>query len=248
MSFLKPPYHKLLDFLLSWLDIQLVCLSLGLPLSPILNPSHLKWENKRGPAHPALPGVFSVNRSFYCNVEFFQFLFILHWFLFITLWCCSTASNSPFCSVPLTRGALGPNSWLDLSAVEGWEKFKAGAGVSNNALRTREGQNVHIVSRGTCRLNNYFLMQSDLHLLPTNLGWAAKTEVLQMPSLHWGCADLWPKWAAGGCCSLHTLPGCQARLSSRLGMAGNEIENFGMEYSHMFSRKRGRDPPEVLIL
>lgn len=75
--------------------------------------------------------------------------------------------------------------------LTGWQKFETQAGVSNNTLRTCKVQNVQFLSCGTCRLKNYFLMQSNLHLLSTNLCWAAKSELPQMPSLHERCADLW---------------------------------------------------------
>lgn len=78
--------------------------------------------------------------------------------------------------------------------LSGWQKFEIQDGVSNSTLRTCKVQNLHFLSRATCRLKNYFLMQSDLQLLSTNLFWAAKSEVPQVPSLHGRCADLWPNF------------------------------------------------------
>lgn len=151
----------------------------------ISNPSPLEWENSWGPAHPALLGGFLSQLIFLlqCGVVCFH--------LFYVGFCLVQSGVAPLHQTlhSVTRKASFGSQFLS-----GWQKFEIQDGVSNSTLRTCKVQNLHFLSRATCRLKNYFLMQSDLQLLSTNLFWAAKSEVPQVPSLHGRCADLWPNF------------------------------------------------------
>lgn len=131
---------------------------------------------------------FWVNWSFYYNVEFLIFIYFMLIFIYYNLVLPHCIKFSILWDSH-TRSALGAKSWLDdrslklelLSVTAHWEV-----------------QNVHFLSCGTCRLKNYFLMQSDLRLPSTNLCWAAKSELPQMPSLHLQISD-----KTFGYCSSH---------------------------------------------